>query len=113
MLRFLPPVDYVSSGDNYTKLFTLLGYFIPGRIRRQPMGAVAAHRLALELEAIRLVDEAIQDGVGVRGIPNLNMPAVLRDLRRHDGRAAVVAIVDDLHQVAALIGGQLNLTESN
>jgi hypothetical protein len=32
------------------------------------MGAVAAHRPALELEAIRLVDEAIQDGVGVGGI---------------------------------------------
>jgi hypothetical protein len=37
----------------------LFGYFVPSRIRRRPMGAVAAHRLALELEAIRLVGEAI------------------------------------------------------
>jgi hypothetical protein len=36
------------------------------------------------------------------------MPAVLRDLRRHDRRATVVAIVDHLQQVTALIGGQLD-----
>ena len=36
------------------------------------------------------------------------MPAVLGDLGRHDGRAAVVAIVDHLHQVAALIVSQLS-----
>jgi hypothetical protein len=50
------------------------------------MGAVAAHRLAREFEAIRVVDETIQNRVGVGRIPNLKMPAVLWDLRRHDGR---------------------------
>ena len=67
MLMWRAPVESVNNGDNYSKLFTLLVYFIHSRGRR-PMGAVAAHRPALELEAIRLVDEAIQDGVGVGGI---------------------------------------------
>ena len=68
VFQFLHPVHCVNNGDNYTKLFTLFGYFVPSRIRRRPLGAVAARRLALELEAICLVDEAIQDRVGVRGI---------------------------------------------
>jgi len=55
--------------DNYTKLFTVLAYLVNGRIRRRPLGTIAAHRLALELEAIRLVDETIEDGVSVRGSP--------------------------------------------
>src|SRR6185436_7262396 len=108
MWIFFAPSYKVSIGDNYTKLFTLLAYVIHSRIHPQPTGAVAAHRLALELQAIRVVDEAIQDRVGVGGIANLDMPAVLRDLRRHDRRAAVVAIVDHLQQVTALIGGQLD-----
>jgi hypothetical protein len=58
-------VNYVSTRDNYTKLFTLLSYLIPRRIRRPPVCTIAAHRLALELQAVRLVDEAIQDRVGV------------------------------------------------
>jgi hypothetical protein len=79
-------VYWVNNGDNYTKLFTLLTYFRLPRFRRSPMGAVAAHRLAREFEAIRVVDETIQNRVGVGRIPNLKMPAVLWDLRRHDGR---------------------------
>jgi hypothetical protein len=58
-------VCYVNNGDNYTKLFTLFGYFIHSRIRHRPAGAVAAHRVAFEFEAIRVVDEAIQDRVGI------------------------------------------------
>jgi hypothetical protein len=58
MLQFFPPVYCVNNGDNYTKLFTLFGYFIR-RIHRRPMGTVAAHRLALELEAICQVDDKI------------------------------------------------------
>jgi hypothetical protein len=95
-------------GDNYTKLFTLLIYFIHSRIRSNPMGAVTAHRLALELDAIRVVDKAIQDRIGGCRIPNLKMPAVLRDLRCHDRRAAIVAVVDPLHQITALVGAQLD-----
>jgi hypothetical protein len=41
----------------------LFAYFISNRIRHRPTGAVAAHRLARELEAICVVDETIQDRV--------------------------------------------------
>jgi hypothetical protein len=104
------PVYCVNIGDNYTKLFTLLIYFIHSRIRSNPMGAVTAHRLALELDAIRVVDKAIQDRIGVCRIPYLKMPTILRDLRCHDRRAAVVAVVDHLHQITALISGELDHT---
>ena len=99
---------WVNSGDNYTKLFTSLIYFISRRFPRRSERPIAPHRLALELQAIRVVNKPVQDRVGVCRIPNLKVPAILRDLRRHDGRAAVVAIVDDLHQITALIGGQLD-----
>jgi hypothetical protein len=69
-------VYYVNNGDNYSKLFTLFAYFIHSRIRHRPTGAVAAHRLALEFEAIRVVDKAIQDRVGLCRIPCLKVPAV-------------------------------------
>ena len=81
----MDPVYCVNNGDNYVTLSTLFGYLIHSRICSNPRHAVAAHRLARELEAIRVVDETIQNRVGIRGIANLKVPTVLGDLRRHDG----------------------------
>ena len=44
----------------------------------------------------------------VSGIANLVVPAIHGDLRGNDGGAAVVAIIDDLDQVAALLGRELD-----
>ena len=59
---------YVNNGDNFHKLFTLFINFIHSRIFRRRTGNVTAHRLALEFEAICVVNETIQDRVGVSGI---------------------------------------------
>src|SRR5215471_3983609 len=80
---------------------SLLILFIPRRVRFAP-----AHRVAAQFDAVSVVNEAVEDGVGVSGIANLGMPAIHGDLRGNDRRAAVVAIVDDLHQVATLLGSE-------
>ena len=52
------------------------------------------------------MDDAIEDGVGQCGIADDLVPAFDRDLAGDDERAAIVAVVDDLQQIAALLGGQ-------
>ena len=66
-----------------------------------------ASGLALELNADGLMDDAIQDGVGVSGIAYSGVPAVDRDLSGQNDGAAIMPIVDDLHEIAALRGGQI------
>src|SRR5208337_2773806 len=66
-----------------------------------------AHGLPLHLEAVGVVYKAVHNRVRVGGIADLVMPAIQRDLRGDDGRTAAVAVVDDFHQIAPLLGGQL------
>jgi hypothetical protein len=53
---------------------------------------------------VGVVDEAIEDGVGDGWIADYLVPVVDRQLTCHDGRAAAVAVVDDLQQIASLLG---------
>ena len=108
MLMWRVPVDSVNNGDNYSKSFTLFIYFIHTSIVGGLPRGSPAHRLPLHLEAVGVVHQAVQNRVGVGRIANLVVPAIQRDLRGDDGRGATVAVVDDLHQVAPLIGGQLD-----
>jgi hypothetical protein len=107
MLLWLAPVDYVSNVDNFptvrsSRLFGLIGVgVLPGL-------DAGAHGFPAELESVGIVKEAVQDGVRVGGIADLVMPAVHGNLRGNDRRAATMAIIDDLHQVAALLGGELH-----
>ena len=55
---------------------------------------------------MRVVDDAIEDGVGQRRIADDLVPAVDRHLAGDDQRAGVVAILDDLQQIALLFGEQ-------
>jgi hypothetical protein len=50
------------------------------------------------------VNNAIEDSVGERWISDDFEPAVHRDLACDEDRAAVVAVLDDLEQIAATIG---------
>ena len=50
-----------------------------------------------------VVDEPVEDGVGDGRVGDHLVPVIDRQLAGHDGRAAIVPIVDDLKQVAALI----------
>ena len=51
-----------------------------------------------------VVDHTIEDGVGQRGIADDLVPAIDRHLAGDDQRAGVVAVLDDLQQVAPLLG---------
>ena len=53
-----------------------------------------------------VVDDAVEDGVGQRRIADDLVPAVDRQLAGDDQRAGVVAILDDLQQIALLFGEQ-------
>ena len=52
------------------------------------------------------MNDAIEDGVGQGGIADDLVPAVDRHLAGDDDGAGVIAVLDDLQQVAALLGVQ-------
>ena len=57
-----------------------------------------------------VVDEAIEDGVGVGRIANEFVPAVDGKLRRDDGGAAAVSLLEDFEEVVA--GGGVERLEA-
>src|SRR5215472_4993754 len=68
--------------------------------------SLLAQALAAQFDAIGVVDDPIEDGVGQGGIADKFVPAIDRKLTGDDQRAGVVAILDDLQQVALLLGQQ-------
>jgi hypothetical protein len=68
--------------------------------------SLLAQALAAQFDAISVVDDPIEDGVGQGGIADKFVPAIDRKLTGDDQRAGVVAILDDLRQVARLLGQQ-------
>jgi hypothetical protein len=65
-----------------------------------------AHAVSLEFEPVGIVDEAIEDGIGDGGIGADLVPVVDRHLAGDDGRFALMAVIDDLEEVAALLAGK-------
>ncbi len=51
-----------------------------------------------------VVDEAVEDGVGEGGVADDVVPSVDGDLAGDHGGAAAVAFLDDLEEIAALLG---------
>ena len=52
------------------------------------------------------MDDAIEDGVSEGGLANHLMPRLHGELTGNQRRAGPVAVLDDLHQVAPLAGGE-------
>src|SRR5262245_38262931 len=69
------------------------------------LGGDLAQALALEGEAVRIVDETVENGVGDRGVADSLVPKLDRKLAGDDGGAAAVAVLHDLEQVAPPLGG--------
>jgi hypothetical protein len=59
---------------------------------------------AFELDTVSAMENAVEDRVGKGGIADDLMPAANRNLAGDQQRAAIVAVVDDLEQIAALLG---------
>src|SRR5260370_8213909 len=60
--------------------------------------------LSFEFDAVGVVDEAIEDGVGDGGISDDFVPAIDGQLAGDDDRTGLISVLDDLEQIAALIG---------
>jgi hypothetical protein len=67
---------------------------------------LAAQALAFELDAVRIVNDAIQYRIAEGGIGNDVMPLRHGDLTCDQQGSLVVAIIDNLKQIAALVGGE-------
>src|ERR1700691_4533646 len=63
-----------------------------------------AQALAREFDAVGVVNDAVEDGVGERGNANQVVPAVDWDLTGDDERSLVVTIFDDFEYISCLVG---------
>ena len=69
-------------------------------------GGRLAHALALECQPVRVVHEPIENCVGNGRIGDRLVPMIDRQLAGHNRRAAIVPILDNLEDVATLLGGE-------
>ena len=60
-----------------------------------------AQTLACQFDAMGVVDETVQDGVGVSRIADDFVPAVDGKLRRDDGRSLAIALFEDFQQIVS------------
>src|SRR5215472_7424780 len=63
-----------------------------------------AQAVAAELQAMSVMDDAVENGVGEGRFADQIVPAVDRDLAGDQRGAAAVAVLDDLQQVVTLLG---------
>src|ERR1039457_3953979 len=59
-----------------------------------------SHRFAFEFDPIGVVDQAIQDGIGHRGIRNNLVPLIDRELAGNEGGSLALAIIEHLQELA-------------
>ncbi len=63
-----------------------------------------------------VVDQSIQDGIGQRGISDLGMPFIHRELSGHEGGTEAVTAFEEFQEVPALFvgrGGQTPIVQSD
>ena len=68
---------------------------------------VFSHGLSFEVELVGAVHEAVEDGIGQGWVADDVMPVLDGKLAGGDGGAYAVAVLDDLEQVAAVLGAEL------
>ena len=69
-------------------------------------GFLLASRRAFQRDRIRIVDQAVEDGVGDRRVAQIGVPLLARQLAGDDRRARRVAVLDDFEQIVALDVGE-------
>ena len=63
-----------------------------------------SHGFSFQIERVGVVHEAVEDGIGECGIADDVVPLFDRQLRGDDGRTGGVSVIEDVEQVAALLG---------
>jgi hypothetical protein len=77
------------------------GFFV------KPVGRLAAsatQALSDQLDTMRVVDQAVEDGVGVGGIANDLVPGGQRGLGGNDPRSATITLFEDFEQIVTGAG---------
>ena len=88
------------SKDLWARLRVHRSGTVHGPSRRS--GFLLASRRAFQRDRIRVVDEAIEDGVGDRRVAQIRVPLIAGELARDDRRAGGVAILHHLEEILAL-----------
>ena len=70
------------------------------------MGGDLSHAVSPEDEAVCVVDETVENGVGDGGIGDDLVPVIHGNLAGDDGGATLMPVVDDLEEIAALVAGE-------
>ena len=65
-----------------------------------------SHALATQRHAVCAMHQAVEHRIGDCWVADMLVPVVHRHLAGDDGRGAAVPVIDDLQQVAALLGGE-------
>lgn len=96
------------SGARGEALWTPVGDQATGKSCSWALGSDgrAPQGWAFQLDPVRAVNDAVEDGVTESGIGDHLMPFADRDLAGDQQRAAFVAVVDDFQQIAALFGSE-------
>ena len=68
------------------------------------VGFELAHGWPVQFQPIGVVDDAIEDGVGEGRLADDIVPLVEGELAGDERRAAAIAVLDDFHQIAPLVG---------
>ena len=92
----MPPGSRASLADGFLSPATMLGQAFLGLLSLGPTQALAG-----EFDPMSVVDETIQDGVGVGGIADDFVPAVDGKLGGDHRGAASVALFEDFQEIMA------------
>src|SRR5215472_12156218 len=76
------------------------------RRRGSAEGLAFTEARPLQLDAVSAMHDATEDGIADRPVADEFVPAVHRNLAGHQQRSPLVAVLDDLQQVAPLLAGQ-------
>src|SRR5271163_3525861 len=76
----------------------------PSRAPLSGRGMALAQALAREFDAVGVVNDAVEDGVGEGGNANQVVPSVDWNLTGDDERSLVVTIFDDFEHISCLVG---------
>ena len=69
--------------------------------------------LAGQLDTVGVVDKAVEDGIGDRWIADHVVPVIDGHLAGDDGRSLLVAVLDDLQEIAPLLVVELLRAQSS
>ena len=63
-----------------------------------------AHGFSFHVDGVSVVHESVEDGIGEGGVADDFMPLFDWQLRGDEGRTQAMSVVEDVEQVAALLG---------